>query len=195
MERVYYRSALAILIWSGTRAEDGMPRRGLEWWQCVVLQKTVACCRKYLTLEIKTKTNKQGCGNTANVLLEFMHKSNNTKRNEATQESSSHTARPPSSASLFISSRDTQRNVLLLCKNKTETTLRRDSVTNHWQSSHRYKPGWSWAVSNGIETCFFKTHIWRLLFFFFLFLINWEKTFYLRYRTADTHTHTSWALK
>lgn len=79
----------------------------------------------------KDKKTPKGCGNTANVLLEFMHKSNNTKRNEATQESSSHTARPPSSASLFISSRDTQRNVLLLCKNKTETTLRRDSVTNH----------------------------------------------------------------
>lgn len=57
-----------------------MPRRGLEWWQCVVLQKTVACCRKYLTLEIKTKTNKQGCGNTANVLLESSCTSQTTQR-------------------------------------------------------------------------------------------------------------------
>lgn len=55
-----------------------------------------------------------GCGRTAYVLLEFMQKSNNTKRNEATQESSSHAAQPPLSASLTTSSRDTQRNGLLL---------------------------------------------------------------------------------
>lgn len=44
----------------------------------------------------------QEFGHNANVLLEFMQESNNTKRNEA--ESSSRTARPLVSASLLVRS-------------------------------------------------------------------------------------------
>lgn len=74
-------------------------------------------------------------------------------------------------------------------ENKPETTWR----WNHRQSSHWYKPGRSWAVSNRIvTTCisFWNTHLEEAsLFCCFFFLFQSTERF-LRFRTADTHTHT-----
>lgn len=66
-------------------------------------------------------------------------------RDEATLESSSHTAKPPSSASPFKSSRDTQRNVLLLSKHKTKVILQAEiqlQITDNHTNINQDDSGW-----------------------------------------------------